>query len=139
MKIDISSLFSQPDGNVSAELNLMGKSYNLIGFRTNVSQNVDKKGEPQSEVKGGQLNLMISQIPDNVLLQWASSRWMKKSGEIVFKNQTGTPPLRIIFTEAGCVKLNQQVTSGVGVVTSLLLSPKEVSFNGVLLSNNWRE
>ncbi len=139
MKIDVSSLFSQPDGNVSAELSLFGKTYSLMSFKTNITQAVDHKGEPQGEAKGAKLELILSQIPDKMLLQWASSRWMKQSGEIVFKNQTGTAPLKIVFTEAACVKLSQQVTHGTGVIVSLLISPKEVSFNGVSLFNNWRE
>lgn len=139
MKFDISSFFSQPDGNISAELVLLNKKYNLLGFNTEISQSVDHKGEPQSEVGGGQLQLMLSEIPDNVLLQWAASKWLKRTGEIVFKNETGTPPLRILFTEASLVRLTQQVESSAGVITRLLITPKEVSFNGVTLFNNWRD
>ncbi len=139
MKIDISSIFSQPDGNVSADLNLAGKIYSLVSFRTNIRQNVDQKGEPQGEARGAQLELSFSQMPDNAILQWSASRWMRKSGEIIFKNQTGTAPLKIIFTEAACVRFSQRVTQGAGVMSSFLISPKEVSFNGVLLSNGWRE
>lgn len=142
MKYDISSLlspFSQPDGNVFAELHFMGKIYPIAAFSTSLMQQVDNRGEPQFEVKGAKLNLTLSQLPDELLLQWATSRWMRKSGEVVFKNQTGTAPLRIAFVEAACVYLKQRVNMGKGTYASLLVSAKEISFNGILLESGWIE
>lgn len=142
MSGDISSLlsaFSQPDGNVSADLSLMGKKYSLSAFSTSFSQPVNENGEPEGEVRGANLKLTLSQLPDDLLLQWAMSRWMRKNGEVVFKNQTGTPPLRISFVEAACVSFCQETNTGKGSFVSMLISAKKISFNGILLESGWVE
>lgn len=139
MAINLNSLVSHEDSNVSAEMNFLGNTYLVSNFSTSFSQFVDEKFEPQAEVHGAILSVSFQQVPDSKMLQWASSKFSRKSGEIVFKNETGTPPLKIQFTEAACVKLSHQVISGGGTVTNIHISPKEVSFNGVLLNNGWRE
>lgn len=142
MKGELSSLlpdFAQPDGNVSAELSLLGKTYSISEFSTTFDQPTDSVGEPEGEVRGGKLELTLSQLPDDFLLQWAMSRWMRKSGEVIFKNQTGTSPLRISFVEASCVKLRQKTVDGGGAHTALVVSAKEILFNGVLLESGWVE
>ena len=141
MRFDLSFLMKQeqPDGNISAELHFMGKTYELSGFCTSFAQPIDEKGEPLTEVKGGILNLTLSQAPDNLLSQWAVSQWSRKSGEVVFKNETGTPPLRIKFVEAACVGLSQENVAGKGIETKLVVSSKSVSFNAVILEKEWRE
>lgn len=133
------SAFAQPDGNISAELSMLGKVYSLSEFSTAFEQPTDVDAEPEGEVRGGVLNLVLSQVPDDFLLQWAASRWMRKGGEILFKNQTGTPPLRISFAEAACVSLQQHSISGKGVHTALVISAKEISFNNVLFESGWVE
>ncbi|MBO7636596.1 MAG: hypothetical protein J6S89_08460 [Paludibacteraceae bacterium] len=135
----IASIFSQPDGNVLAEMTFQGKTYSIADFSTSFSQNIDMKGEPQGEVHGAILAVTLHIIPDKALIQWAANKWGLKSGEIVFKNETGTAPLKISFTDAACIKLSQYTEVGFGVRTQIVISPKEVSFNDVPLSNGWRE
>ncbi|WP_373811209.1 type VI secretion system tube protein TssD [Porphyromonas macacae] len=130
---------SQPDGNVSAVLVLMGKEYDVCQFNTSFMQETDEKGEPQSEVHGGCLLVVLSQVPDNALLQWASSQWQRKDGEIVFRNETGTPPLRIAFTEAYCVGLQQETAIDRGARTALTISPRSVRLNEFTMENSWTD
>lgn len=126
----------QPDGNLTAVLVFMGKTYNLCQFSTTFEQPSDEKGEPQAEVRGGKLLVVLSQIPDDNLSYWASNQWSRKDGEIAFRNETGTPPLRITFKEAYCIGLTQEINQG--VKTSLLISLKSIQINGVsTLNNNW--
>ena len=126
----------QPDGNLTAVLVFMGKTYNLCQFSTTFEQSTDEKGEPQAEVRGGKLLAVLSQIPDDNLLYWASNQWSRKDGESAFRNETGTPPLRITFKEAYCIGLVQEINQG--VKTSLLISPKSIQINGAsTLYNDW--
>ena len=137
--MDLNVLLAQPDGNISAELHFMGKTYVVSELITSLNQPEDEKGEPQMEVQGGLLTISLSQAPDNVLLQWAYSRWSRKNGELVFKNETGTPPLRIGFVDAACVDFSQKSSFEKGIVTTMVVSPHSVSFNGVVLDKEWRE
>ena len=101
------------DVNIIAELHLDGKVYELERFSTELRQTIsDKNMEPKGEVGGGVLNLTMVQVPDNGLLAWAASKHIRKSGEIVFKNETTTPPLRIQFQEAACINFLQNCGCG---------------------------
>ena len=139
MKIDLASLFGKPDGNVFAQMRLLGsgKTYSLTQFNVNFSQKIDQYGEPQSETFGGQMMVTIPQLPDKVIMKWAAGSRVKNSGEIVFKNETETPFLRIVFSDAFCVCLKQQVNAGSSC--SFTISPRVISLNGEATLENWDE
>ena len=128
------------DVNIIAELHLDGKVYELERFSTELRQTIsDKNMEPKGEVGGGTLTLTMVQVPDNGLLAWAASKYIRKSGEIVFKNETTTPPLRIQFQEAACINFLQNCGVGAGSYISLTISPKIVNFNDISLEHTWEE
>lgn len=128
----------RPDGNVLVELKLPGSLKGLPLTQVSLSffQNVDRFGEPQSEPFGGQTMVSIDQIPGKDVLAWAAGS-KKKSGEIVFYNQSGTHLLRIMFEEAYCVCFKEE--SGNGASCTFTISPRRISLNEVLLDNNWKE
>lgn len=128
---------AQEDVNIVAELSLGGKQYSISHFSTEFNQDIDVKFEPQGEVTGGMLYLSFDQVPDTTMLQWAANPWAKKDGEIAFKNETGTPPLKISFTEAMCLNLSESIGEVNGSSFSLIISPKTVTINGVTLEKVW--
>lgn len=128
------------DANVFVEMHLSGKVYEIEHFTTIFSQDTAENTlEPKGDVDGGVLTITMVQVPDNELLQWAASKWIRKSGEIVFKNDTATPILRIEFEEAACVDFGQTCNEGVGSIINLTISPKIVSFNGIRIEKPWQE
>ena len=138
-KVVMAFFNKEPDVNLIAELNFLGKVYPVSAFSASLSQSIDEKGEPEGEVRGGKIQLKLSQLPDDLLLRWAGSRWMRKNGELVFKNETGSSPFRVAFTDAACVEFRQETNMGKGSYTSLLISAKELSFNGILMESGWVE
>lgn len=125
----------QPDVNVEVVLIFQDKEYELEQFNLQFSQAIDYKGEPQSEVWGGTLLLKLLQFPDDWLLYWASNQWLKKNGEIVFRNQSSSAPLKVEFTNAYCLEMHQNV--GVGVETLLVISAEKIAINKEIYDNNW--
>ncbi|MEE0085420.1 MAG: type VI secretion system tube protein TssD [Paludibacteraceae bacterium] len=128
-------LVGRPDGNVSAELRLAGTVYSISQFNVSFCQNVDQFGEPQSECFGGQMLVAIPQLPDKTILSWVAGSRMLKSGEIVFKNETESTTLMVLFENAYCTCLRQEVNGGSSC--SFTISPQKISMNGELLDNNW--
>lgn len=129
-----------PDGNISAFLSFLGTTYQLSQVKISFRQSTDKKGEPQAEIQGGVFLIVLSQVPDDNLLYWASNQWARKDGEVVFRNETGTPPLRIIFRNAYCVKMEQEFQNiGGGAKTIMVVSAETLRINDVLLENEWNE
>lgn len=129
----------QPDGNITAVMQFAGNTYNLSQFSISFSQSIDKKGEPQAEVRGGKVLLVLSQVPDNALLQWASSQWARKDGEVIFRNETGTPPLRIIFKGAYCTHLETVAEANSGGFTTIEISSPQIDMNGYVHENDWKD
>lgn len=128
------------DANVFVELYLSGKTYEIERFATEFSQETAENTlEPKGDVEGGVITLTMVQVPDNELLQWAASKWIRKSGEIVFLNETTSPMLRVEFQDAACVDFSQSCNEGVGCVINLTISPRIVSYNGITIEKSWHE
>lgn len=126
------------EGTMFVELSLGGKTYPLEQFSTELIQSVSGKTmEPMNEVTGGLLYITMVQVPDAKLIKWASDRTARENGEIAFKNNSGTSPLKISFEEAACINMSQTCGEGIGSFITLTISPKKVKFNSVELDKNW--
>lgn len=137
MGIDISSIFNHPDGNLNVYFECFGKEYEVKQFSTSFYQPVDGKGEPQCEVRSGTLLLVLSTIPDNDILRWATSDTLRQDGSIVFKNETETSALKIEFREGICVGLSQKVNMGSGCLTSFSITSPEIKINDMIIDKKW--
>ncbi len=129
-----------PDVNLVAELHLDGNVYELERFSTDFTQGISERNmEPKNEVKGGTIVISMTRVPDNSLLQWAASKWIRKNGEIVFKNETSTPSLKIQFENAACINFTQNCGEGVGSYISLTFTSEKLNINGTPLDQEWEE
>lgn len=119
---------------------LDGREYKLKAFSTELAQQIDHKGEPNSMVQGGLLHLTLDDLPDENLNKWAltSGSGGYKNGEIQFRRTSSSMPLRIEFEEARCVDY-EKIFGGnsSGVVVFITISAKELHFNGILHDNDW--
>ncbi|MBR5373336.1 MAG: hypothetical protein IK131_01520 [Paludibacteraceae bacterium] len=127
-----------PDVNMVVELQLDGKTYELERFTTDFRQDVSNRDmQPKDEVMGGKIIITMVEVPDSSILQWASSKWVRKSGEIVFKNETSTPALKVKFEDAACVNMLQSCSVGIGSMVTLTISPRKISLNDSTLEQEW--
>ncbi|WP_369073220.1 type VI secretion system tube protein TssD [Capnocytophaga cynodegmi] len=83
--------------------------------------------------------MAIAELPDEQLLYWVTNQWIKRDGEIVFRNKTTSAPLKINFKNAYCVNFLHTVSSSRGTSVSLTISPEIIDLNGIFLDNNWSE
>ena len=116
---------------------LDGKEYKLTTFVTELGQQIDRKGEPNSMVQGGLLRISLDDLPDENLNKWAltSGSGGYKNGEIQFRRSSSNMPLRIQFEEGRCVEYEKNIRNG--VLAFMTISAKELHFNGVLHDNDW--
>jgi hypothetical protein len=104
------TFFPQVDTDTSGWLIVDGKEYEINHFSFEVRQWVDHKGQPQSEVRGSQITVTLTQtVPENIY-HWAM-RTQAKNGEVVFKSKTASAPLKIQFTDGYCTDLVRTVNS----------------------------
>lgn len=128
------------DSEISATLQVMGRTYEIFQFNIGFVQPTDDKGEPQMEIRGGQLMVTLRQAVGDEIYNWALNQWMRQDGEVIFSTETGSSPLKISFKKGYCVHFERVVDStGGGLRTSLLISSEEVTLNGITLNNDWAE
>lgn len=128
---------SLPFAHIVSKFILEGISYDIEDFKINFSQPIDYKGQPQHEIRGGQLSIVLTQIADTNLYTWAKTSIMQKNGEVLFQTDLGITVLKIKFEKAYCTKLERTTNSGFGTTTSLIISPETISLNGIEHTNAW--
>jgi len=64
---------------------------------------------------------------------------LRKSGQAIFQTDLGISILRINFADAYCVNLERTTSALTGTETTLIISPKSISMNGIEHDNNWKK
>lgn len=128
--------FPQIDSNVTVWFIFEGKEYEVAQFSINFAQGVDHKGQPQDEIRGGIINVLLTEVvPDNIY-KWAMKSNLS-SGCIEFRSKTSNSPLKIQFMDASCVNMERVIEVSGGINTVLVISPGELKINDLDMSNNW--
>ncbi|MCD8031685.1 MAG: type VI secretion system needle protein Hcp [Bacteroides sp.] len=128
--------FAQVDSNLEVWFVFEGKEYELAQFHISFGQAVDFKGQPQDEVRGGQILLTLTEaVPDNIY-KWAMTSCLK-DGSIEFRSKTSNAPLKVEFSNGFCINFNRIVDAGGGLNTALAISSEEININGLRLDNHW--
>ena len=131
-------LFQLPqiDANLTAWFILDGREYEMNQFNITFGQSVDHKGQPQDEVRGGRILISLNQTVPDSIYKWAMKS-IGKDGEIVFRSNTISSPLRIFIKNAYCIGLNRNIVDGSGIQTDLWITPDELLINGISFDNHW--
>lgn len=135
----ITSNFPLVDSNVTVWLKMDGKEYEVEQFKIQFSQSMDNKGEPQTETKGGQLMLTLTEALPDIFYEWAIKAKQEKNGEVSFKIETGNAPLKIEFYRATCINFTRTMSAHGGLQTNLVLAPERLIINGHEHDNFWTE
>lgn len=131
--------FPQVDSDVNVIFSIDGDEYAVEQFKIGFHQPVDgNKNQPEGEVRGGRIMIVLSQTVKNNIYGWAIKPWVKKNGAVLFKTGTSGVIFEVAFTNAYCVNLKRVIESlGQGLSTTLILSPESVSVNGIEFDNRW--
>lgn len=127
--------------NISLQLFIDGgdpDGYRIQNFQTNFNQSIDYKGQPQHEVVGGIMTLVMTQLPDASINDWMMKSTSKKNGMLIFRMGT-QKPLVITFTEAYCVGYDKSFHAAGGVSTRIVISPNYISLNTKNHENFWKK
>lgn len=142
MGINISRLtgmFEQIDSKIDAKFVFENKQYEIEQFKINFTQGIDHKGQPQHEVSGGQIYIVLTQSVPDALYDWAKRDNKPKDGKILFQTEASGTVLEIAFFKANCVRFERNINCFSGTTTSLLIAPEKVLMNGIAHDKQWRE
>lgn len=98
----IDRIVLNPDVSLNASMILGTTAYPLRSFEMEFSQEVDHKGEPQSEVSGGMAGISLYSLPDEDLNRWLRSG-EGRHGRFLFGNDLAGYPLTMDFKNACCL------------------------------------
>lgn len=102
------------------------------------SQDVDQRGLPKSEVKGGLINLVFSSIDDQEIMHWMISPNTDKSGKILFAGQENSKVFKTLeFKDARCISYYESFVRDGAMVEEITISAREITISGVTLKNTW--
>lgn len=127
-----------PDSHIEAKFLLDGEKYDVEAFNISFSQPTDYKGQPQHEVRGGQMSITLAQAADDNLYLWAKTATSQKKGQVLFQTDMGKTVLRIDFINAYCVTLSRNINAFTGTKTSLVISAENVTVNDIEHQNFWK-
>ncbi len=110
----------------------------LLSCSFGFTQDIDQRGLPKSEVKGGVITLVMNSIDDQEIMQWMFSAKSDKNGKIIF---SGTDTEKIFktleFRDARCIAYHESFTRDSEMVEEITISAREVTLSGVTHINTW--
>ncbi|MEN9919786.1 MAG: hypothetical protein RL662_2222 [Bacteroidota bacterium] len=130
-------MFNLPFAHINSFLVLDGEKYQVEKFNIKFSQAGDYKGQPQHEVQGGLINIVLDQAANDSLFLWAKKSTMVKDGHILFQSDLGMTVMVLAFFDAYCISLTREINAMTGTRTSLIISPKKVVIDGIEHENYW--
>ena len=82
------------------------KRYHVLSCKYDLWQDTTKAGEPKSKIKGGTIELTLSDLPDDELMAWIFDHAKFYNGEITIIDYDGETLNQIYFEEARCVNFD---------------------------------
>lgn len=128
----------QPMAHVEVKFYFEGSEYEVEDFKIGFIQEVDHKGQPQREERGGEIIISLSQMVKDNIYEWATNPFLKRNGTISFETEVSNAPLRVEFIDAYCIGFTQIEDVFSGTRTNLVISPSTVLLNGIDHNNFWR-
>lgn len=135
----IRSVTDLNDTNIKCFFIINNETYEVERFETSVNQKIDHKGQPQSEIKGGQFYIILKQTVSRNIYDWAKKSQSLKSGEVKFETEISGTVFKVRFNNAACISLNCNINEHTGTMTNLVISCDELYFyDTIRIENRWK-
>lgn len=114
-------------------------SYELLSCSYAFSQGTDRNGKPQTDVKGGTIDVIYPNVPPAEFMRWMLKSGKLENGAIVICDANDMPLQKILFEEGACVALDvdysQQGSSFTS--TAMTIQVNKIKIGEVQLENRW--
>jgi len=110
----------------------------ILSCSFSFNQDIDQRGLPKSEVKGGVINIAFNSIDDQEIMHWMISPKADKSGKIAFSGEENEKVFKTLeFKDARCISYRESFVRDGEMVEEITISAREVSISGVTHTNTW--
>ena len=129
-------------GGASSIMSLIKGGYELLDCNYSFNQGVDDKGRATTRVYGGIINLTMSQLPPDPIIEWALQPRKYLDGVIALVDAENVPLEKLIFSQAACVDMEVSYTqTGNSYMSTKLMIQvsKLVVGDGIDFDNDWTD
>ncbi|MDR2915100.1 MAG: hypothetical protein LBV74_09760 [Tannerella sp.] len=125
---------------IPQEDNIMGLSwerYRVIDCNYEFYKKTNRAGEVVSGVKGGEINLTLSDLPTDELMAWVFDHFKKYNGEVTIMDTDETTLEQVYFENARCIDFRMRYggLERPHIKTYLKLSVGNMKIGDVLFDN----
>lgn len=103
-------------------------------------QGVDQKGKATTRVHAGTINITLSQLPPQDIIEWGLKSRSYKDGAIIMLDNENMPMEKIIFQNAACVDFEMDYTqANDSYATTRIVIQAEILIvgDGIDFLNEW--
>jgi len=103
-------------------------------------QDIDERGLPKAQVKGGVISMTFNSIEDNEIMHWMISPTSDKSGKIQFSGGEGEKVFKTLeFKDARCFFYHEYFTRDAEMIEEIKISARVISISGATHTNTWTQ
>ena len=121
-------------------LSLVKGGYEILECNFAFEQGVDERGKATTRVHAGTIQLTLSQLPPQPVIEWALESRKYNDGMIVLLDAENIPMEKIIFQNTACVGMDLSYSQkGDSYATTKLTLQAETIIvgNGIDFTNEW--
>jgi hypothetical protein len=129
-------------GKLADYLTLAGvEGYELFYCDYQFYQRIDSKGKAETEVRGGEIRVVLDTLPTQELIEWALISSKRHSGEIGLCSPDSSEGVieRLVFEDAYCTVLNLSYTEDTSsfIKTMLVITAPYLTLGYEKLDKRW--
>jgi len=121
-------------------LSLIKGGYEVLDCSFNFRQDIDRTGKATTRVYSGTLDVKLSELPKNDLIEWALESRKYMDGMIVVLDPDNIPLEKVFFKNATCINFGVDYTlkGDSYTCTKLIIqSEKMIVGDGIEFENEW--
>ena len=127
-------------GGAADILSLVKGGLEILSYNFAFRQGFDQRGKATTKVYAGTINLTLSQLPPQNIIEWGIKSRKYENGAIIVLDANNLPIERIIFNNAACVNFEVGFTDSGDSYASTKLSiqaEKLIVGTGISFENEW--
>jgi hypothetical protein len=123
-------------------MSLIQGGYEISRFAFSFEQGIDRKGKATTRVYAGSMNVSLSRLPPQDIIEWGLQSRKYMDGMIVAVDADNIPIYKTIFKNAACVGFEVDYTQKGKTYTTtklIILAEQLIVEGGVTFTNEWTE
>ncbi|GHT65528.1 hypothetical protein AGMMS50239_25490 [Bacteroidia bacterium] len=129
-------------GGAADIVSLIKGGYEILDCHFSFEQGIDNRGKATTKVHGGTIQVTLSQLPPQPIIDWALDSRKYKDGMIIVVDAENIPLEKTLFKNGACVELELDYTQKGGsyVVTKIVIQSEILIVgDGIDFDNEWTQ